>query len=219
AATGTGATVSGDVTWPAVSVFSPFTIGSINFNNPLPISINYFNGVKSNGNHILNWKVTCVSTPATTIELQRSVDGTNFSSIYSIYATALRCAQPFDFTDNAPVKGINYYRLKMTDASGKVSYSSQVPLINSSKGIDIMSIAPNPVVGGRFNIRASTASSTKLNIIISDLQGRIMQRQQVNAIAGYNTIPVNVQNLSGGTYQVLVNTAEGDSKLLRFVIQ
>jgi hypothetical protein len=58
-----------------------------------------------------------------------------------------------------------------------------------------------------------------MDIVITDMQGRLMQRQTINAIAGFNTIPVNVGKLAAGSYQVFGNTAEGRSKVLRFVIQ
>jgi len=217
--TALGTPASGTVVYPGVSVFSPFAIGSIDFSNPLPITINYFTGTKNNGYHLLNWKVTCVTVPSATIEMERSTDGRNYSSIYSIFATAVRCEQPFNYTDNQPAKGINYYRLKMTDADGKVTYSTTVTLINAVKGIDVMNIAPNPVVNNAFNLKVSAAAKTKMEIVITDMQGRILQQQSVSLIAGFNSIPMNVGKLAAGTYQLVGNTEDGKTKVLRFVIQ
>ena len=107
----------------------------------------------------------------------------------------------------------------MTDADGKVTYSSVVHLINATKGVDILSIAPNPIVAGKFNLRVSAAQNSKMEIVITDMQGRLLQKQSVNLVAGYNAIPVNVSNLASGTYQVYGITDEGRSKLMRFVIQ
>jgi hypothetical protein len=210
---------SGDITWAGVSVFSPFTLASRTAANPLPITINYFNGTRSNGNHLLNWKVTCVSTPSATIEMERSTDGRSYSSIYNIFATAVQCQQPFNYTDNQPVKGINYYRLKMTDATGKITYSTVVTLINAVKGIDLMNIAPNPIVNGAFNLKVSTAEKIQIELVITDMQGRILQKQSVPMIAGFNLIPMNVRNLAAGTYQLFGNTTDGRTRILRFVIQ
>ncbi|MBL7701339.1 MAG: T9SS type A sorting domain-containing protein [Ferruginibacter sp.] len=215
----TGTPAAGDVTWAGVSTFSPFTIASVSNANPLPITINYFNGTRNNGNHLLNWKVTCVSTPNATIELERSTDARNYSSIYSIFATALRCQQPFDYIDAQPAKGINYYRLKMTDANGKITYSTVVPLINAVKGIDVMNIAPNPIVNGSFNLKVSSAEKAQIELVITDVQGRILQKQPVNVIAGFNLIPMNVRNLAAGTYQLFGNTAGERTRVLRFVVQ
>jgi len=202
-----------------ISGFSGFYVHSNDFNTALPITINYFTGIKQNGNHLLNWKVTCISTPSATIEMERSTDGRSYNSIYSILATALRCQQPFDYTDNQPVKGINYYRLKITDASGKITYSTIVSLINTVKGIDVMNIAPNPIVNGTFNLEVSTAEKIQMEVVITDMQGRILQKRTVLMIAGFNSIPMNVRNLAAGTYQLFGNTADGRTRVLRFVIQ
>lgn len=214
----TGTTAAGDITWPAVNVFSPFTLASTTGANPLPITINYFVGSKNSNSHFLNWKVTCISTPSATLEVERSTDGRNYSSIYSIFATALRCQQPFDHIDNQPVKGVNYYRLKMTDVDGKVSYSSIVSLINGAKGIDVMNIAPNPIVNKNFTVKISAAEKTQVELVITDMQGRVLQKQTAGMIAGFNTIPVTANKLAAGTYQLFANTTEGRTRVLRFVI-
>ncbi len=218
--TGGSNTVSGSITWPGATLFGPLSLASKTFgDNPLPITINYFTGAKQNGNHLLNWKVTCVSTPSATIEMERSTDGRNYNSIYSIFATAVRCQQPFNYTDNTPTKGINYYRLKMTDADGKVTYSSIVSLINATKGMDVMNIAPNPIVNAAFNLKISAAEKTQMEVVITDMQGRIMQKQILSLTAGFNIIPMSVRNLAAGTYQLHGNTADGKTRMLRFVIQ
>jgi hypothetical protein len=218
--TGGSTVTAGSITWPVVTAFSPFSLAGTTFGfNPLPITINYFTGTKNNGNHLLNWQVTCVSVPSATIELERSTDGRNYNSIYSIFATALRCRQPFNYTDNQPARGTNYYRLKMTDADGKVTFSSIVPLINAVKGIDVMNIAPNPVVNGSFNLKVSAAAKTQMEMWITDMQGRILQKQSVSLIAGFNIIAMNVKNLAAGTYQLVGITADEKTRVLRFVIQ
>jgi hypothetical protein len=107
----------------------------------------------------------------------------------------------------------------MTDVNGKVSYSSIVPLINADKGFDVMNIAPNPIVGGNFKLNVSAAQKTTMEIVITDMQGRLMQKQTTSAIAGFNTIPVNVAGFARGSYQLFVNTTEGRSRVLRFVVQ
>lgn len=216
----TGGPAAGTITWPNVTTYSPFSLGSTSYGaNPLPIIINYFTGSKQNGNHLLNWKVTNSSTTNTTMEMLRSTDGRTYTAIYSINATAVQCQQPFSYADIQPAKGVNYYRLKMTDATGKITYSNIVSLINADKGFDVMNIAPNPIMNGRFNLDVSAAQKANMEIVITDMQGRVMQKNSVSMIAGFNTIPVNVSNFAKGTYQVYGYTAEGRSKVLRFVIQ
>lgn len=201
-----------------VNGFSGFYITSIA--NVLPINISYFKGARQNNAHLLSWKVNCYSTPSVTLTLERSVVANGgFASIYSIQATAARCNQPFDHTDVQPLPGMNYYRLKMTDADGKVSYSGIVALLNATKGFEIVSIAPNPVVDGSFKLNVTTAQAAKIDVVIIDMQGRVVQRSQEALNAGFNSLPMNVTGLSAGTYSLYGVTADGRSSTLRFVKQ
>lgn len=142
--------------------FGAFVIGSTNFQNPLPFTINYFRGVKLNREHQLNWYLSCYSTPSVTMSLERSSDQRTYTPLHTIFATAQDCQQPFGFRDINPVPGINHYRLKITDADGRVSYSPVVSLINADKGLDIQPIAPNPV-----RAAASMCASVQLKRLYS----------------------------------------------------
>jgi len=202
-----------------ITGFSGFYVHSNYSNTPLPVIINYFTGRKQGADHLLNWKVTCVSSPRVTMILERSADSRNFTPINSITADAVRCNQPFDHTDTDPLKGMNYYRLKLVDADGKISYSSIVALLNAVKGFELMSIAPNPVVDDNFKLNVASAQAGKMDIAIFDMQGRLMNRQSISVIAGFNSVPVNVDKLAAGTYSIRVSVTNERSKLLRFVKQ
>ncbi len=208
-----------EVTIPLVTGFSGFYLHSTQFNLPLPIIVNYLTGRRQGSNHLLNWKVTCASTPRATMTLERSSDARNYSGIYTIAADAARCQQPFDYTDASPLIGMNYYRLRIVDADGRVTYSTAVALLNAVKGYDIISIAPNPVVTDNFKLNIASAQAGKMEISIFDMQGRLMNRQSLNLIAGFNSMPVNVANLSSGTYTIRGSMADDQSKVIRFVKQ
>jgi len=200
-----------------ITQFSPYALSNVS--GLLPITINYFTGAKQGSNHLLNWKVTCSATPKATMVLERSADSRNFSNINTIVADAARCDQPFNYIDVQPLKGMNYYRLKMIDIDGKISYSGIVALLNAVKGFDIISIAPNPVVDANFKLNVTNAVASKMDIIIVDMQGRLVNKQTVSAIAGFNSLPINVSQLAAGTYSIQVAIADEKSRVIRFVKQ
>ncbi|MBK9486138.1 MAG: right-handed parallel beta-helix repeat-containing protein [Chitinophagaceae bacterium] len=206
------------VTFP-VTGFSGFYAHTTLTNAPLPVVVNYLTGRKQGSNHLLNWKVTCTTSPRATMTLERSADSRNFSGINTITADAARCNQPFDYTDANPLTGMNYYRLKIVDADGKVTYSTTVALLNAVKGFDIISIAPNPVVTDHFKLNVASAQSSKMDITIVDMHGRLVNRQTVSLIAGFNSLNMNVSNLASGTYIIQAGIADERSKQLRFVKQ
>lgn len=202
-----------------ISGFSGFYVHTNNFNTPLPIVVNYLTGRRQGSNHLLNWKVTCTSTPRATMTLERSSDNRSYAGIYTITADAARCNQPFDHTDTDPLKGTNYYRLKITDADGKVTYSTTVALLNAAKGFDIVGIAPNPVVHDNFKLNVASAQASKMEVTLFDMQGRLVSRRNIPLVAGFNSISMNVSNLSAGTYTIKGIIADEHSKIIRFVKQ
>ncbi len=203
-----------------VNGFSGFYVHT-NLFWPLPIVFNYLNGVRQGINHLLNWKVTCTGSPTATLILERSGDNRIFTAINNITATALRCADPFSYTDANPLLGLNYYRVKFIDAYGKVSYGNTIALLNAVKGFEVLNVAPNPVTSnGAFKLNVSAAKAEVLGVVITDMQGRVVERKQINVIGGYNSIAMDISKLASGTYNLQVTSTVNDkSKVLRVIKQ
>jgi len=206
-----------EVSFPA-NGFSGYFISSKPI-PPLPIKIEYFRGAKQGGNHVLDWKVVPVNTANGVITLERSSDGRSFSSIYSITASATRMLQPFNYSTNNLLKGTNYYRLKMVDDNGVVTYSQIVALLNSSKGFELVNITPNPVTEGRFKLNISAAEQLKMEVVVTDMAGRVVSSQTNTLISGFNAIEVNVNTLAKGMYQVMGIVDGERTKAFKFVKQ
>jgi dienelactone hydrolase len=185
---------------------------------PLPLTVEYFRGMNNDKIHNLTWKVNCVSSPRATMTLERSANGLSFSSFYNITAEAIRCLQPFESIDAYPLTGINYYRLKLTDADGNTSYSNIIKLLNKNSGFDILGILPNPVIeNGLAILNIMSSQKMKLQIVISDMEGRKLSVKSEELVAGINQIQLNLFNLSAGIYQVNAFVNNGDSKTTRVV--
>ena len=202
-----------------VTGFSGFYVHT-NPSFPLPIVVNYLQGTKQGSSHNLNWKVTCASSSSATMVLERSADNRNFAAINTVTADALRCAQPFNYVDASPLAGVNYYRLRITDANGKITYSNTIALVNKLSGVEIVGIAPNPVTSaGAATLNVASAQQGTLKIVVTDLAGRQLITQTEKIIAGSNQIPMNFAKLSGGSYQVTAITEDGKATSVRFVKQ
>jgi hypothetical protein len=216
---GTHVTTTGSNTTPVLSRtgmsgFSEFGIGgSI---TSLPITIQYFKGSKQNSGNLLEWKVTCTNSPSATMLLERSADGRIFYPVHSITATALRCLQPFNYTDGSPKAGINYYRLKTVDIDGRGTNSNILAILNKEKGFDIVSVMPNPVKDIAV-LSVASATASKMEIVITDISGKQVSKQTVSLIAGSNQVPLDFKNLSNGAYQVTGYTLDGQAKTLQFI--
>ena len=181
----------------------------------LAVTTEYFRGSKVAGANYLDWKVT-TTDPSVRLILERSADGRNFKSIQDQTATAARCAQGFNYTDAAPLAGINYYRLKTISPDGAFKYSVIVALLNKEKGFELISVAPNPVKDNAI-LSLTSVKGGKMNISVSDITGKVIMTRSLNVIAGNNPINMNFATLGAGTYNIKVINADNEVKTTRFV--
>jgi hypothetical protein len=185
---------------------------------PLPIAIEYIHGSKNGSSHNLTWKVNCTNNSQAKMTLERSSDSKNYSSIYNITATPVRCQQAFNYSDTHPVGGINYYRLKMEDVDGKITYSSIIAILNREAGFEIISVSPNPVsLTGSAILNVTSAQKGRLHIIVTDATGKKVISQDEELIAGSTQVQINFSKLARGTYQITGYTDDGSSKTVQFV--
>lgn len=200
-----------------VSGFSGFYLTSAPV-SVLAVSMEYFKGVQQNGKHILSWKANCTSA-SVTFEVQRSTDGVHYTTINSIAASQVRCSQPFEYIDDKPENGINYYRIKMIDADGKATQTNVVTLVLKLKGADVLGIFPNPVVNDNAVLKLNAFEKVQAMITITDFTGRVVKTQTVQLIPGENRVVLNVYSLAKGAYHVSFYSTSEAVKTIRFIKQ
>lgn len=205
-----------EVTVP-VTGFSGFYLTSKS-NAALPIFLEYFRGVTVDKKNALNWKVNCTSDHAV-FEIERSADGTHYSKIGTITATQLRCSDPFDFTDETPFKGNNYYRIRMVDIDGKASFSNTVLLTQKTDRFELTGLNPNPVTSGIARLQVNAREKNELRIVITDFAGRVLSHQTASIQPGSNEISINCSHLAAGTYMVSAQADGEKTQSLRLVKQ
>ena len=211
------ATYSWWVVTVPVTGFSGFYLTSKK-SGSLPIFLNYFKGIQINKKNQLNWKANCTSAQAK-FELERSTDGQHYTVITTITADQLRCSQPFDYTDESPVGGTNYYRLKIIDIDGKADYSNIVLLSLKTQAYELVSLNPNIISKENAVLKVNAMEKTELLLAITDFSGRKISVQNVKLNPGINLVTIGTSNLTTGVYQ-LTGYAIGQKTLtLRFIKQ
>jgi CARDB len=214
-----GATINGVLyaQFNGVISFSGGTYASgVGPNTVLPIGAEYLKGTKQALTHVLDWKVTCTAGTTLLLSLERSGDGRIFSSIQDQSATDTRCLQAFNYVDATPLVGANYYRVKITSPDGSFKYSSIVLLLNKEKGFELISVAPNPLKDNAV-LTLTSAKAGKINLLVSDLAGKIIEKKIIAVFAGNNVIDVNFATYGAGTYTIVASSAEGETKTMKFV--
>jgi hypothetical protein len=203
-----------EVTVPVTS-FSGFYITSQPA-NVLTVKLEYFKGTQVDNKHRLNWKVNCTSASAV-FKIQRSGDGQNFVTIASLSADQLRCSQPFDYIDEQPLSGINYYRIKIIDSDDKTYFSNTIFFTLKTKASEILSISPNPVLKENAVLKINAAEKYRINIQVADYTARIISKQTADIMPGINQVVLNTRLLTKGTYLVMVYASGQTPKTIKLI--
>ena len=172
----------------------------------LPIKLISFSAVNNGNNTRLHWLVDCTST-SVKFEMQRAGSDGQYNTIYSSTETQARCSQPFDITDTHTQEGINFYRLKMIDIDGKISYSKTLQVVNKTAGNSGISIFPS-LVKNNATISIPSDGDHKAVIIFFDNLGRQVNKIEAELLKGTNNIPVNTTGFLPGKYYIKVISGE-----------
>lgn len=181
-----------------VSGFSGFIVQTNTFALPLDL-LSFSADLTGNDVHI-NWKTTN-EQDQDHFELQRSTGNGVFTTVATIAALS-GSNNNYDYTDNnAASSGTSklFYRLKMVSLAGSVEYSTIVMVV-PDKTNELITNVVNPFRKTiQFNLHTSTTG--KLAIMISDVNGRLLLRENRLVPKGFSTQLVNEANkLTAGIY-------------------
>jgi hypothetical protein len=192
--------------------FSPFTVGGWNL-FPLAIELLDFNAELTGANSAqLNWHIS-QSSDAQLFEIERSTDGKEYSKVGEI--KAIKDQTAYTTTDRDLAIGRNYYRLKVTDMAGKTGYSNVAVVITKGGGVEVVTLAPNPVNGtGVVMISTDNATSAALNIM--DAVGHVVYKGSYELTTGLNKVSLDMSQLSPGNYTLHVQTNTGNATPVKF---
>jgi Secretion system C-terminal sorting domain len=175
----------------------------------LPISLLSFNAVKQTNAVKLNWE-TSTEINSNYFDVLASSNGVNWKSIGTVKAAGnSSIKQQYLFTDNAPVKGMNYYRLKMVDIDAKFGYSL-TRTVGFSTG-STLTIQPNPTTD-RVYITSDDIANIKYVAVYSS-EGKLMN--VVNNFATGNSI--DMQTYAPGVYLLKIIYKDDHTETERIV--
>lgn len=169
---------------------------------PLPVKWGAFFVNLSDNTPVLNW--ASEQTPGTIFEIQRSYDGSNFSTIEKM--GSIEGQVTYNYLD----KNVNtqsaavYYRIIGIELSGAKSYTEVRTIKFSNQAGVTIQTAPNPFTS-QFSINYQSSSNSSITIKLFNMNGQLQSTKSVNVTRGYNSIAVTgVAGLSKGMYLVQV---------------
>jgi hypothetical protein len=172
----------------------------------LPVTLVSFDAVKQESSSLLTWATT-EETNSDRFEVQRSIDAKNWDKIGTLPSGGeSKVLRTYQFQDQAPANGLNYYRLKMVDRDETFAYSRIRSVEFSTKpGLNVF---PNPasdrlLIGGYGQVKEVT---------LYNAAGVKMLRNKMISAQG-----IDVSKILPGVYAVelkLVNGSTQASKIL-----
>ncbi|HEV7781494.1 MAG TPA: T9SS type A sorting domain-containing protein [Chitinophagaceae bacterium] len=186
----------------------------------LPARLLSFTGTYKNNVTLLDW-VAENQVNTAFYEIERSSDGSNFSSIGNKASQGTPSSREnYQYTDNllsAP-GNVFYYRLKMVDIDGAFKYSNVVMIQRNEKTLTGISLSPNPVVGADATARISATAKGTVDLSVVDMAGRVVLSQQNKVSEGVNSIAIrNIERLQPGVYLLKMNN-EGTIVMTKFAV-
>ena len=187
----------------------------------VPVTLSTFKGERQGSVNVLSWN-TATELSNKGFEIQRSVDGINFTSLGYIASKAIsgnsNSNLNYSFVDEKPFSSTSYYRLKQVNIDGRSRYSTVVSIKGTkSSSITVVNVYPNPASKSLSVIIASPVNEN-INVLVTDLAGRVIQNLTQSIVAGDNKININVQSLSSGTYLIKTICENGcEASVSKFV--
>lgn len=141
-------------------------------------------------------------------ELEKSMDGENFSYITSFAGTE----RSYTTKDNDLFTSTTYYRLKIVDADGNFLYS-MVETINAGESANAIRILPGTADDGKLRIWVPANTSISC-AMVSGADGKMQRKAVMNQST--NLAAVDISGMAAGVYNLSVQTNKGETLKLKF---
>jgi hypothetical protein len=99
------------------------------------------------------------------------------------------------------------------------SFSKQGATVTKGYSSESVSIAPNPATDGHFNVTFSSEADRDVTLQLTDITGRIIYTQQVQAAVGTNTVAVTLSEPMPAMSTLLLNLKAENRNYLPMKIQ
>ncbi|HBF89140.1 MAG TPA: hypothetical protein DDX39_10900 [Bacteroidales bacterium] len=182
--------------------------------NLLPVKLIDYTVVCTKTGSLIEWS-TATETDNDFFTIEKSNDLINWK-IVSTIAGAINSnnINEYYYNDSESNEVTTYYRIKQTDLDGNYIYFDMLSILCKLSNSSLKLIGVNASVE-KLNLIISTEGLTDLNIIVSDMNGKIVSTEYISPIKGANFVTLDT-NLKNGLYivKLIQNNASTSQKLL-----
>lgn len=180
---------------------------------PTPVKLASFEVSKKTDNALLNW-VTVSEENNRGFNIEHSIDGKNWTTIGFIPTKSKDGNSSgilnYSFTDQKPVKGINYYRLKQVDIDGKVEYSTIQKVTFGGLNSTVL-IYPNPAKN--HVVIEGLNSRTEIEII--NALGQVIHLETTLS----NSLNLKTDQFPAGMYYINIKQQDKKNQIEKVMIR
>jgi len=170
----------------------------------LPVEIIFFEA-KTIGTQVdLTW-ATATEENFDYFSVERSTDGEEFKEIAQIQGMGESIVRvDYNYTDEFPIEGISYYRLRAIDFDG-YSEVFEYQMVEVNGVVKDFTIYPNPIEGGQFSLQTNFEVGQDAQLIVYNSMGVIEVSLPITNWLTTHTL----QNLDPGAYLFRLVSTEG----------
>ncbi|TFF37356.1 beta strand repeat-containing protein [Mucilaginibacter psychrotolerans] len=132
-------------------------------------------------------------------DVQRGLDSLSLTTISTVLSKRDTSLSSYSFTDNAPINGLNSYRLKQTNADGSYTYSNVLKLDFTVAAPVSLTAYPNPTTS-IINISSQSIGNKVVNVAVYNTMGLTVLATRTSGANGI--ITYDVSQLGQGVYFV-----------------
>ncbi len=157
-----------------------------------------------NENVIINWNMNNTNN-VLGFELFKSTDGSNWEMIDFVDGEEA-VDFTFNYIDETPNWGINFYRIRLMDKSGDYGFLRTTKVVfEYTTGADIGEFFPNPTTNGMTNLNINIPDGGEATIYLHDSMGKLVGTYQKTIESGTDTISFDLTDLSYGIFYAKIN--------------
>jgi len=182
------------------------------FADPLALPQFLFKAQEQNDNVQLTWK-NSRDEHVKTFSVQRSDDGSNFSTLYTCGAGA----DSYTYTDKQPTSGNNFYRLKVEFTSGYVDYSPVSLIVNRSNAFYLSAMMD---ASGNVKCKIHSKINQPVVITVYSANGAVIASETRNIAEGQTSVMLSNLNVAHGMYYLKCTAVKtGETTASAFIAQ
>ena len=165
----------------------------------LPVELTAFDAKCNNDKVTINW-TTASEKNSAYFEVEHSTDAIHFTAIDRI-ANAQKSTQikNYEFIDEYPSGGINYYRLKQQDIGNTAATYSNIVQTSCDTPVSKTQISYTPALGIMISVNSETPKEMLFSVY--EISGKLLYRENKTIEEGLSTFSLNLHNkLANGIY-------------------